>query len=141
MSDSHIPIALRREVIERSSNCCEYCCLSQDDNYFTFHVDHIISEKHQGKTTSNNLCLSCPSCNIAKGSDIAGADVNTGKATYLYHPRQQHWADHFDLTNGYIHGKTPEGRLTVQLLQLNSKERIIEREGLIELQRYPCQTD
>ncbi len=141
MSDTHIPAVLRREVIERAGNCCEYCQLSQDDNYFTFHVDHIISEKHAGETKSDNLCLSCPSCNIAKGSDIAGADPTTGKATFLYHPRKQQWSDHFERRNAIIHGKTAEGRLTVWLLQLNSEDRVTERKGLIELGRYPCTTD
>lgn len=141
MSDTHIPAALRRVVIERAGNCCEYCRLSQDDNYFTFHVDHIISKKHDGDTTRDNLCLSCPSCNIAKGSDIAGADPTTGDATFLYHPRQQQWIDHFELRGSMIHGKTAAGRLTVQLLRLNSKERITERDGLIELGRYPCDID
>jgi len=140
MSDTHIPIALRREVIERANNCCEYCRLNQEDNFFTFHVDHIISEKHQGKTVSANLCLSCPTCNINKGSDIAGADPQTGLATFLFNPRQKYWNDHFELVNGSIHGKTPEGRITVFLLQMNSTERIIERLSLIELNRYPCQT-
>lgn len=139
MSDRHIPIALRREVIERAGHCCEYCRLSQDDNYFTFHVDHIISEKHAGATVSDNLCLSCPSCNIIKGSDIAGADPASGKATFLYHPRQQLWAEHFELNGATIIGKTAAGRLTVQLMQLNSPERVTERAGLIELGRYPCQ--
>lgn len=141
MSDTHIPVALRREVMERAGNCCEYCRLSQDDNYFTFHVDHIISEKHAGETTSDNLCLSCPSCNIAKGSDIAGADPTSGTATFLYHPRHQQWTDHFALIGGVINGKTAEGRLTVLLLGINGKERITEREGLIELGRYPCTTN
>ena len=89
MSDTHIPVALRRAVIERASNCCEYCRLSQLDNFFTFHVDHIVSEKHGGETNIDNLCLCCPPCNFAKGSDIAGADPQTGTATFLYHPRQQ----------------------------------------------------
>lgn len=138
MSDTYIPAQLRRAVIQRADNCCEYCHLSQHDNFFTFHVDHIISEKHQGKTQSDNLCLSCPSCNTTKGSDIAGADPKTGQAIFLFHPRQQLWNDHFDLNDGTIMGKTPEGRLTVQLLQLNLMERVSERQGLIGLERYPC---
>lgn len=141
MSDTYIPLALRREVIERANNCCEYCRLSQDDNFFTFHVDHIISEKHQGKTWEDNLCLSCPSCNTAKGSDIAGADPETGDATFLYHPRKHEWNQHFELQAGKIVGRTSEGRLTVQLLQLNLKERVAERQGLIGLGRYPCPID
>lgn len=138
MSDTHIPAQLRRDVIMRASDCCEYCRLSQSDNFFTFHVDHIISEKHQGMTVFNNLCLCCPPCNLAKGSDIAGADPHTGKATFLYNPRQQEWHSHFELEHGQIIGKTPEGRLTVQLLRMNLKERVAERQGLNELERYPC---
>lgn len=138
MSDTYIPAELRREVIQRAGDCCEYCRLSQNDNFFSFHVDHIISEKHQGKTTSDNLCLSCPICNTAKGSDIAGADPDTGHATFLYNPRQQEWDDHFAVSDGLIIGKTPQGRLTVLLLQMNLKERVAERQGLIELELYPC---
>ena len=141
MSDTHIPLALRRKVIERAGNCCEYCRLSQEDNFFTFHIDHIISEKHKGKTRSDNLCLSCPSCNIAKGSDIAGADPASGIATFIYHPRQNQWAEHFEINAGTIIAKTAEARVTIQLLQLNSKERVTERQALIELGRYPCPTD
>jgi len=138
MSDSYIPVQLRRGVIQRAGDCCEYCRLSQTDNFFTFHVDHSISEKHSGATKSDNLCLSCPSCNIAKGSDIAGADPKTGQAVFLYHPRTQIWQEHFELNEGEIIGKTPEGRLTVQLLQFNLIERIAERQGLADLGRYPC---
>ena len=138
MSDSYISSALRREVIERATNCCEYCRLSQDDNFFTFHVDHIISEKHEGETSSDNLCLSCPNCNIRKGSDIAGSDPETHKVTFLYHPRTQDWNEHFLIDKGYIHGKTAEGRLAVQLLRFNDVERVAERIELIQLGTYPC---
>jgi HNH endonuclease len=138
MSATYIPAAIRRNVIERSNNCCEYCRLSQIDNFFTFHVDHIISEKHDGETTEDNLCFSCPNCNGYKGSDIAGADPETQLSTFLYHPREQKWNDHFELDNGNIVGKTPGGRLTVKLLRFNEPERVAEREELIDLERYPC---
>jgi len=138
VSETYISASLRREIIERAGNCCEYCKLSQDDNFFTFHIDHIISTKHNGKTETDNLCLSCPNCNLAKGSDIAGADPESGKATFLYNPRKQRWLDHFELGNDKIVGNTPEGQLTVQLLQFNNKERVVERTSLIKLGRYPC---
>lgn len=138
MPDTYIPAELRRQVVNRADNCCEYCRLHQDDNFFTFHVDHIISQKHNGDTTADNLCLSCPRCNQAKGSDIAGADPQTDQATFLYNPRQQTWENHFSLDDGEIRGKTPEGRLTVSLLDLNGQERVAERKGLVGLGRYPC---
>lgn len=138
MSDAYISVALRREIVERAKNCCEYCRLSQNDHFFNFHVDHIISEKHQGQTISDNLCLSCVTCNINKGSDIAGFDPHTNELSLLYNPRQQNWDEHFELEDAHIIGKTSEGRLTVQLLQMNIKERVAERKGLIGLGRYPC---
>ena len=35
---TYVPANLRREVVERAGNCCEYCLLSQGDYPFTFHV-------------------------------------------------------------------------------------------------------
>jgi hypothetical protein len=37
---------LRRQVIERAANCCEYCLLPQDLAAFSHQVDHVIAEKH-----------------------------------------------------------------------------------------------
>jgi len=49
---TYISAALRRLVIERAGNCCEYCLVSQADNFLPFEIDRIIVEKHGGKTTS-----------------------------------------------------------------------------------------
>ncbi|NWG18001.1 MAG: HNH endonuclease [Chloroflexi bacterium] len=131
---------LRRQVIERAGNCCEYCLLSQDDNFFSFHIDHIISEKHGGVTESHNLSLSCPNCNTFKGSDIGSIDSQTGLLTPLFNPRLQQWVKHFHLGNGMIEPLTPEGRVTVFLLRLNQADRVFERQELMSLGRYPCPT-
>ncbi|MEO0564631.1 MAG: HNH endonuclease signature motif containing protein, partial [Chloroflexota bacterium] len=56
MSTTYISASLRREVIQRARNCCEYCLISQDDMLFSFEIDHIIAEKHGGPTISENLC-------------------------------------------------------------------------------------
>lgn len=80
---------LRHKVIERAENCCEYCLLSQEDYLFPYHIDHIVAEKHAGKTQLDNLCLSCPVCNTFKGSDLGSLDPATGEFSYLYNPRKQ----------------------------------------------------
>jgi hypothetical protein len=136
---TYVPADLRREVIERASNCCEYCRRGQGDVLFAFHVEHITAEKHGGQTLSDNLALSCPACNAYKGTDVAAADPRTGQATFLFHPRRQQWSDHFRLNGAVIEPLTPEGRVTVFLLRLNSPQRIAERISLIKLDRYPCQ--
>lgn len=129
---------VRRFVIERAGACCEYCLLSQRDAHFSFHIEHIIAIRHDGTSDTDNLCLSCPACNAYKGSDIASIDSITNNLTALFHPRRQNWTDHFRLNGAVIEPLTPEGRVTVRLLQLNNEERLIERELLLRLGSYPC---
>jgi hypothetical protein len=129
---------LRRLVIERADACCEYCLLSQDDVPFSLHIEHIISVKHRGTSELDNLCLSCPACNGFKGTDIASLDPITGDLTALFHPRRQIWNQHFRLNGAVIEPLTPEGRVTVLIFQFNSEERLMERELLFRLRRYPC---
>jgi hypothetical protein len=140
MSETYISADLRRLVVERASKCCEYCFISQADSFLPFEIDHIISEKHRGKTNADNLCLSCPDCNAYKGSDIGSIDPETGQLTFLYNPRTQKWSDHFHMDGIIIQPLTPEGRVTVLLLQINHPDRIAERNVMAQLGRYPPST-
>lgn len=132
---TYVSAELRRQVTESASDCC----LSQEDYPFTFHMEHVISEKHGDETTLQNLALSCPTCNRFKGSDIAGADSKTGEAVFLFNPKLQDWHEHFNLNGIIIESSTPEGRLTIRLLQLNHPDRLESRKLLIEANRYPCE--
>ncbi len=136
---TYISSELRRQVIARAGNCCEYCRLSQEDSTFSFQVDHVIAEKHEGETELENLSWSCPSCNGFKGSDIGSIDRHTGRLTPLYNPRLQKWEEHFQLDGPSIEALSPEGRVTVRLLKINRAEQVDERLGLIALGRYPCE--
>ncbi len=135
---TYIPAALRRLVIERAENCCEYCRLSQDDDEFSFHVDHVIAEKHHGETVPENLCLSCYICNTYKGSDITSVDPQSGQVIQLYNPRTQVWSTHFKLAGTHIKPLTANGRVSASLLRFNIPERLAERALLIKLGTYPC---
>lgn len=136
-----IPAKLRRLVVARAGSCCEYCRLSAEDSFFSFQVDHVEAEKHGGKTVAENLALSCPDCNAFKGTDIASRDPIDRELTLLYNPRIQRWSEHFRFVDATtIEGLTPEGRVTVFLLKLNIEDRLIEREDLIQMNRYPCAT-
>ena len=44
MSKTYISAALRREVFERASGCCEYCLTHLEDQPIDFVIDHIIAE-------------------------------------------------------------------------------------------------
>lgn len=119
---------MRREVVRRAGNRCEYCLLHQEDAASRHQVDHVISEKHAGETALKNLALSCLTCNRRKSSDIGAHDPETGQLVRLFNPRLQLWSDHFRTDHSLILGLTPEGRATVEFLQFNSPERLLERD-------------
>jgi hypothetical protein len=131
------PADLRRQVVERAGNCCEYCLIHQDLVASTHQVDHVIAEKHGGVTSLDNLALSCMVCNLRKGSDAASFDPQTGELVSLFNPRVSSWCDHFDLVGARIVGKSAIGRTTVEFLKLNSYERLMERAELMRVGVYP----
>jgi HNH endonuclease len=131
MSKTYIPIALRRQVEERAYSCCEYCLIPSFATFAAHEIDHIIAEKHGGRTESENLALSCTLCNKYKGSDLASLDPDTEKIVPLYHPRQDLWSEHFRLSGGEFIPLTAIGRVTTRLLQLNRLDRIEERQLLL----------
>lgn len=135
---TYIPAELRRLVVDRAQNCCEYCLLPQIASYFRFQVDHIVPEKHRGETVLHNLCLSCADCNRFKGSDIGSIDLETQAFAFLFNPRIMDWNEHFHLEEVHIQPLTPEGRITEFLLRLNNMERLLNRENLIRAEKYPC---
>lgn len=75
-------------------------------------------------------------CNKYKGSDIASVDPYTEEIVPLYHPRQNQWFEHFRLNGAEFAPRTPIGRVTIQLLQLNHPNRIEERKLLIMTGRF-----
>jgi len=106
--------------------------MPQDYDDSPFEIDHIIARKHSGPSVAGNLALSCLHCNSFKGSDIAGRDPRTRKLTPLFNPRRNKWQRHFRWQGAYLVGRTPIGRLTVTVLNINDPFRVELREGLIE---------
>lgn len=127
----------RRQVYLRAAGRCEYCLVHQNDSYAPHQIDHVIAEKHGGTTILSNLALSCVLCNRRKGSDISSVDPETRQVAPLYNPRTELWSHHFSLEGLRVVGKTPEGRATVALLQLNRVKRQLERQALMAARRYP----
>jgi hypothetical protein len=132
MSVTYISATVRRLVIARAGERCEYCLLPATAAFFPHEVDHIIAEKHGGATEAENLAYTCWRCNRHKGTDLGSFDPATHDFSLLYHPRTQHWLEHFVLHDAEMQGLTAAGRTTVRLLQLNSPERLVERQLLLE---------
>lgn len=125
---SYIPAKLREDVIQRAKACFEYCQMPNKISFFPHEIDHIIAEKHGGKTELENLAYACWRCNRHKGSDLGSFDPLTNDFVFLYHPRTQVWSDHFLVDQNCIVGQTPTGRTTENLLQFNTPERQRERQ-------------
>ena len=137
---AYIPEELRKWVIERAGGRCEYCYIHQSDGLYPHEVDHIIPQKHRGRTVADNLCFSCLDCNRNKGSDFASFDPKTDEVNRLFDPRQDQWEDHFQLESAYIRPLTATGRVTEFVLKLNDEHRIRARIVLIATGRYPDTT-
>ncbi len=90
-----ITAALRRWVIQRANNRCEYCGISQIGQVATFHIDHIIPVVAGGETSAENLALACVSCSLRKGARQKLEDSETGELVYIFNPRQQRWNAHY----------------------------------------------
>ncbi|GAA4359873.1 HNH endonuclease signature motif containing protein [Hymenobacter saemangeumensis] len=135
MSNAYINAALRRQVASRATNRCEYCHLAEEDTFLGCQVDHIISEKHGGPTTAENLAYACTFCNQRKGSDIASLATG-GTLVRLFNPRTDEWAEHFAVVGLIIQAKTPIAEATIRLLAFNTPERILEREALVKAKRF-----
>jgi 5-methylcytosine-specific restriction endonuclease McrA len=131
-----VSAALRRAVADRAGGRCEYCGMPEAVVFAPHEVDHIIAQKHGGRTEAENLAFSCTLCNKHKGSDIASLDPETGTIVPLFHPRRERWSEHFRLAGARVVPLTSAGRVTVRLLQLNHPDRVAERELLIAAERF-----
>jgi hypothetical protein len=114
---------LRAEVRRRAGFRCEYCLLPEEYSDFDLQVDHIISEKHDGPTTLENLALACIHCNAHKGPNVAGVDPLTRQIWPLFNPRTDSWNDHFEWQGALLAGRTARGRATVHALRINRHDR------------------
>jgi len=127
----------RRDVWQRARGCCEYCRLPQHVTVLPHQIDHIVARKHGGQTTLANLCLACYRCNSHKGPNVAGVDPQTGEITRLFDPRQDRWEEHFRWEGPTLVGRTPIGRVTIAVLEINSPERLAHRRLLIAEGVFP----
>jgi hypothetical protein len=128
---------LRRRIVARAKNRCEYCGLSQLGQAATFHVDHVVPEIAGGPTVWTNLALACIHCSLRKGAREAAPDPETGAPTRLYNPRKQVWNQHFRWMGLQVAGITATGRATIDALALNSPEHQIIRSFERRLRRHP----
>lgn len=129
--------AVARLVRQRAHDRCEYCRMHQSLQVATFHIEHIIPTSVGGTSSSENLALACPACNLHKASRLAAADLESRTTVPLFHPRLDVWADHFEWSGYEIVGKTPTGRVTVATLDLNRDRHLNIRKAEEKFDLFP----
>ena len=118
-------------VRERARSRCEYCQLPDfAAPASTFHVEHVIARQHGGSDDLDNCCWSCHRCNLHKGPNLSGRDPLTQTVVRLFNPRRQSWSRHFEWFGAVLVGRTPTGRATVAVLDMNDPERVELRQTL-----------
>lgn len=118
----------------RARSRCEYCRLPMARVALQFETEHIIPKQHGGSDALGNLAFSCLHCNRHKGPNLSGIDWATSrtKLVRLFNPRHHRWGYHFAFEGPRVVGKTPTGRVTVAVLNMNEPLMIILRAELIE---------
>jgi hypothetical protein len=130
---------LTDQVRQRARGGCEYCHLPESHLQVAFEIEHIIPRQHRGKTVLGNLAYACIHCNRHKGTNLAGFDHQTSstRLVQLFHPRRHKWDRHFRIEGTYIIGRTPIGRVTVEVLNMNDPLWVAIREELIADGLFP----
>ncbi|MDX2280114.1 MAG: HNH endonuclease signature motif containing protein [Saprospiraceae bacterium] len=133
----YISVSVRQLVADRASNRCEYCKVHQQDTFFAFQIDHVVSLKHGGNNEIENLALACPQCNSYKGSDLATFVGAYHNIVPIFNPRFHAWGEHFEYSEGVVLARTLIGEATIKLLQFNGPDRIIQRSILEDAGLWP----
>lgn len=118
-----------RQVTARAGERCEYCRMHQALQGASFHIEHINPQSAGGPDTPDNLALACPRCNLTKSDRLTAPDPETGNEVPLFHPRVDHWEDHFAWDGYRVVGRTPVGRALVAAFDLNHPRRLRIREA------------
>lgn len=139
MPRPYISQELRHLVAERADYICEYCLMAEENRSSPYHIDHIISLKHGGSTTEDNLAYSCIYCNLQKGTDLGSINWQNGELVRFFNPRRDFWGEHFQIDETVIQPTTDIGEVTERIFEFNNEYRIIERQILIEVGRYPSE--
>jgi len=125
----HIPTTLRQRTAEAAHFRCGYCLTSQHIVGPLLEIDHIIPQARGGTDDEDNLFLACPMCNSHKADQVEAVDPESGMTVLLFNPRVEQWNDHFEWTEEgtVIRGKTPKGRATVAMLNVNHPDIVSAR--------------
>ncbi|NET45513.1 HNH endonuclease [Okeania sp. SIO2B3] len=136
---SYISESLRVRISESDRHSCCYCLTSEINSGIRMTYDHIYPISKGGKTSFENVCLACQSCNEFKGNIIEVIDPLTGEKVFLFNPRQQEWLHHFQWSyyGTKMEGITAVGRATIIALRTNNPVIVAVRKRWVAFGWHP----
>jgi hypothetical protein len=128
-----------RELVEQCAHfCCEYCRLPEAlAPIVPFHVEHIVAKQQGGPTTVPNLAHACHQRNLHEGPNVSSVESPRGKLVRLFNPRRHEWSYHFRWDGSYRIGRTPIGRVTVDVVAMNDPLRVAPRQSPLDEGLFP----
>ncbi len=136
---TYISDKLRQQVRKADGGQCCYCQTQEANSGIPLSFDHIIPQSKGGKTTFENLCLACRTCNEFKSDATDSVDLLTGESVSLFNPRRQKWSDHFEWSEDgtKILGITSTGIATVTSLRMNHAAIVVARTRWVFIGWHP----
>ena len=142
-ANRYISESTQNQVRQRAKFLCEYCHASEQWQYVSFTVDHVIPLTKGGANSIDNLALACFHCNRQKSDKLKAFDEQSLSEVPLFNPRTYSWQEHFIWSTDtlLIIGLTPTGRATVVALAFNRARIINIRAADREIGRHPPPDD
>lgn len=142
-ANRYISEATQNQVRQRAKSLCEYCHASEQWQYVSFTVDHVIPLTKGGANLIDNLALACFHCNRQKSDKLKAFDEQSLSEVPLFNPRTDSWQEHFIWSTDTLSiiGLTPTGRATVAALAFNRPRIINIRAADREIGRHPPPDD
>ncbi|WP_225894474.1 HNH endonuclease [Atlanticothrix silvestris] len=140
-ANRYISEPTQNQVRQRAKFLCEYCHASEQWQYVSFTVDHIIPLAKGGANSIDNLALACFHCNRQKSDKLKAFDEQSLSEVILFNPRTDIWQEHFIWSTDTLRviGLTPTGRATVAVLAFNRARVLNIRAADRETGRHPHQ--
>ena len=142
-ANRYITEATQNQVRQRAKLLCEYCHASEQWQYVSFTVDHVIPLTKGGANSIDNLALACFHCNRRKSDKIVAFDEQSLSEIPLFNPRTDSWQKHFIWSTDtlLIIGSTPTGRATAVALTFNQARIINICAADREIKQHPLLND
>lgn len=142
-ANRYISESTQNQVRQRAKFLCEYCHASEQWQYVSFTVDHVIPLTQGGANSIDNLALACFHCNRQKSDKLKSFDEKSLSEVPLFNPRTDGWQEHFIWSTDTLSiiGLTPTGRATVAALAFNRARIINIRAADREIERHPPPDD